>query len=90
MVNQSLCCGTPVVAFEMGAALESIYNRNTGYCARLKDAEDFAQGIDNIYRMSTMERIKMKERCRSFAVSHFSYSTRVSEILEIYRRYLEQ
>lgn len=87
MVNQSLCCGTPVVAFEMGTALESIKNRNTGYCAKLKDAGDFAYGIEKLFSMSSEELMAMRENCRSFAVDHFSYSSRVKDILDIYKRY---
>lgn len=87
MVNQSLCCGTPVVAFEMGTALESIKDRNTGYCAKLRDVGDFAKGIEYIYNLSLSNRRKLQEECRAYAVNHFSYSARVNNILEIYNRY---
>ena len=33
MVNQSLSCGTPVVAFHLGTALDMVDGHNTGYCA---------------------------------------------------------
>ena len=39
MVNQSLSCGTPVVAFEMGTAIDCIKGRGTGYCAELRNAK---------------------------------------------------
>lgn len=46
MVNQSLACGTSAVAFEMGTALDYVRGRNTGYCARLCDAEDYVHGME--------------------------------------------
>lgn len=89
MVNQSLCCGTPVVAFEMGTALESIKDKNTGYCAMLRDVDDFAHGIRQIYSLPKVKMQEMRENCRAFAINHFSYSARVKTILEIYCRHLE-
>lgn len=84
MVNQSLCCGTPVVAFGMGTALETIKNKNTGYCAILKDVDDFAKGIYYIYKLSLEDKIQMRTECRTLAEALFSYSSRVNKILEIY------
>lgn len=87
MVNQSLCCGTPVVAFEMGTALESIKGQNTGYCAKLQDSKDFARGIEMIFRLSEEEREKSRKKCREYAMNHFSYYSRVNNILSIYKKY---
>ena len=87
MVNQSLSCGTPVVAFEMGTALESIKGRPTGYCAKLKDSEDFAKGIDYLFRLTDSEREIICSNCRSFALNTFSYSARVNSVINIYNKY---
>lgn len=37
MVNQALSCGTPVVSFELGTALDVVKDKGTGYCAKMKD-----------------------------------------------------
>lgn len=87
MVNQSLCCGTPVVAFEMGTALESIKNKPTGYCAKLRDSKDFARGIEKIFRLTEEDRLNMRAKCREYAENTFSYSSRVNNILHIYEKY---
>ena len=87
MVNQSLCCGTPVVAFEMGTALESIKGQNTGYCAKLQDSKDFTRGIEVIFRLSEEERENSRKKCREYAMNHFSYYSRVNNILSIYKKY---
>ena len=59
MVYQAMACGTPVVAFAMGAALDAVRGRNTGYCARLKDADDLAQGMLCEIRL-TLEQFKQQ------------------------------
>ncbi len=45
MVTQSLMCGTPVVAFEMGVSLDLIKHKKNGYLSKLYDGEDFLKGI---------------------------------------------
>lgn len=87
MVNQSLCCGTPVVAFEMGAALESVKGRGTGYCARLKNSEDFAKGISFIYNMQEDDYSKMRKHCCDIAYKYTSFESHVKDFLRIYDKY---
>lgn len=43
MINQSIMCGTPVVSFEMGVALDLVITGQTGYRAKLKDSVDLAK-----------------------------------------------
>lgn len=88
MVNQSLCCGTPVVAYEMGAALESVKEKLTGYCAKLKDSDDFAKGIYQIYNLSEEELTLMRKNCRDVAMRQTSYEAHVDDFLRIYKKYL--
>ncbi len=44
-VMESLCCGTPVVGFEVGGIPDMISHKENGYLARYKDADDLADGI---------------------------------------------
>lgn len=84
MVNQSLSCGTPVVAFEMGTALEVVKNQNTGYCACMKDSVDFANGIEYIYYLDEENRKNMSKRCREIALRTTSYKSAVEQIMTVY------
>ena len=52
MVNQSLCCGTPVVGFEMGAVLQVVKDKGTGFCVKPKDSEALAEGIMQVLQMN--------------------------------------
>lgn len=84
MVNQSLCCGTPVVGFEMGSCLDAVMNKGTGYCAKLKDTDDYAAGIEYIYRLSAEEKKSMKAKCLEHAKNTYSYEAAVKRVLSIF------
>lgn len=89
MVNQSLCCGTPVVGFAMGACLDGVKDKGTGYCAKLKDSTDFANGIYEILNMDDAEKQMMSERCRKLAVDNYSLNASASRTIKQYYEYLE-
>lgn len=88
MVNQSLACGTPVVSFEMGTALDFIKNKGTGYCAKLRDAEDFARGIEKIIRLSASEYQTMRKECRLVSEELSSEERELKMYKEIFEKYL--
>lgn len=45
MVMEALCCGTPVVGFDVGGIPDMISHKENGYLSKYKDAEDLADGI---------------------------------------------
>ncbi len=81
MVNQSLACGTPVVAFEMGTALDVVKDRGTGVCAPVGDVAAFAAAIHTIYQLAVTapdQYADMRARCRSVAQTEHSYQAFVT------------
>ena len=46
----------PVVAFEMGVALDIIRHKENGYIAKWRDVDDFAEGI--LYCMTNYDKIQ--------------------------------
>jgi glycosyltransferase involved in cell wall biosynthesis len=44
-VQESLCCGTPVVGFDVGGIPDMINHKENGYLAKYKDAEDVCNGV---------------------------------------------
>ncbi|HEY3388159.1 MAG TPA: glycosyltransferase [Prolixibacteraceae bacterium] len=72
VINQSLMCGTPVVAFDMGVAKDFIQNGYTGYRAKLGDENDLANGIYSLLSMSSEELKRISENCRKIAIENFS------------------
>ena len=88
MVNQSLACGTPVVSFEMGTAIDYVKDKNTGYCAKLRDAEDYANGIGKIFQMSESDYQIMRKECRIVSEDLSSSDRELKMYKEIFEKYL--
>ncbi len=85
MVNQALMCGTPVVAFNIGTALDVVV-KETGYLAKYKDTDDFASGILKLLAMSLEEKEKMSQKCREIALQTCSYEAFERHIYEAFER----
>lgn len=74
MINQALMCGTPVIAFNIGVAIDLVISKRTGYCAKHEDLDDLVKGIKFIYNLNDIEKKTMTIECRNLALSTFSYS----------------
>lgn len=72
MINQSIMSGTPVVAFEMGVALDIVKTGETGYLAQWNDAADMAKGINNILDLNKEDYNIMAVKCRRLALQTYS------------------
>lgn len=69
MLNQSVMCGTPVVAFDIGVAKDLIKNGISGYKSDLYDTHSFALNILNMLRMQSMEYMLLRENTLRYAKS---------------------
>lgn len=72
MVIQSVMCGTPVVAFNTGIAMDAIKNGETGYLAQLADSSDLAKGIVYMLTLSQKELSEISINCRQLALSKYT------------------
>jgi glycosyltransferase involved in cell wall biosynthesis len=68
MINQSIMCGTPVISFEMGVALDLVITGETGYRAKMKDSKDLAQGLYKILTLSDDSYRDLSNNCRELAL----------------------
>lgn len=84
MINQSVMCGTPVVAFEMGVAYDLVITGETGYCAKLGDAKDLAYGMKYLLSLEKNEIWKIKNNCRSFGLKLCSPQVQVKQFVECF------
>jgi len=73
MVNQSLMCGIPVVAFDVGVAKDLIKNGITGYKAKSFDCNDFARGISKLIQLNELQAEEISKNCRETALNKYSY-----------------
>jgi len=80
MINQSIMCGTPVVSFGIGVALDLVHNGKTGYQAELYNAKDLAKGIHVILSLAEEEKNAYRNQCRNLGLELMNandYSQRI-------------
>lgn len=65
MVNYSMACGTPVLSFPIGVAIDLIRHKVTGYLAEMMNVEDLAEGMRFFYGLESEELNKMSKECIS-------------------------
>jgi glycosyltransferase involved in cell wall biosynthesis len=83
MINQSIMCGTPVVSFEMGVALDLVETGKTGYKAKIKDSFDMAQGIYDILTLDSEKYNDLSNNCRDRALRLCSPEVHIGQIWNI-------
>lgn len=72
MVSQSLACGTPVVSFNIGIALDCIKTGETGYLAEIGNVTDLSSGIEYILKMNQVQYAELQNNCITKAHKLFS------------------
>ena len=74
---EALACGTPVVAFRIGALPEIVINGKTGFL--VNDVDEMAHALGRFAEIDPQE-------CRQFVREHFSLQRMTTRYLEIYRK----
>jgi glycosyltransferase involved in cell wall biosynthesis len=86
---ESLACGTPVVAFDIGGLPDIVDHQRTGWLARPFDTEDLAAGI--AWVLSDRERTKqLGVAARETAEGRFSEPRIAGQYRELYERVLAE
>lgn len=84
MVNQSLCCGTPVVGFEMGACLDAVKGNGTGYCVPVKDVQAFAKSLQAYFYLPCAEKETIRQNCINYSQTIYSDEAFVKRVINSY------
>ena len=82
MVNQSIACGTPVIAFNQGTALDVLEDGYNGYKAEVGDYEAFAHCIVKMLRLSKPEYETMRENAREMSLRKNSLEAQYKQMKE--------
>lgn len=81
MVNQAIMTGTPVVSFNIGVSQDIVISGQTGYCARLMDKEDLANGIANVLLLNDVDYEIMCSNCRKIAMNNYSLKISTDKLI---------
>ncbi len=83
-VLESMACGTPAVAFNVGGVPELVRHMETGYLAVYQDPVDLARGIDLLLTDGEL-RERMGRRCREVVESEYSMDLQARRFEELYQ-----
>lgn len=86
-VIESLSCGTPVVAFDIGGMPDMITHQETGFLAEAYDAGQLLEGIR--WAFSGKDQTGLRERCRASAREKFDEKKVAGRYQKLYRDMLE-
>ncbi len=84
-VLESLGCGTPVVAFDIGGMPDAIDHMRNGYLAEPFDDADLAAGIGAILDLTKARYTKMRVAARKKSESEFEQVAQAKKYLELYQ-----
>lgn len=85
-IMESMACGTPVVAFDIGGNPDMIKHRENGYLARPFDADDLREGIRWI--IDNREYQTIAENARDTVVKKFDIQVVATQYAELYKSML--
>jgi len=83
-VLESLACGTPVVAFDVGGIPEMVQDGVTGCLVPFGEVEEMSRTIHALLA-DDESREKMRFQCREFVIKKFTREKQVRQYLELYR-----
>lgn len=72
MINQSLMCGTPVVCYDNGTAIDVVVNNVSGHKSAPGNKDGLAQGIAEILSLSREKYSEMRNASHDMAMRHNS------------------
>jgi len=87
-VLESLACGTPVVAFNIGGMPDLIEHHSNGYLAQPFDERDFAKGITWILEDSKRW-VELSLRARKKVLKEFTLEMQAKSYLKLYQELLD-
>jgi glycosyltransferase involved in cell wall biosynthesis len=82
-VLESLACGTPVAAFDVGGVPEAVRPGQTGYLARYKDAADLALGIGRMLDDAGLH-AELSAMCRKIAETEYGMDLQTDLFEKLY------
>ena len=78
MINQSIMCGTPVVAFNIGVAIDLVLDGTSGHTSEVGNTNSLAENIFKILFMEDLDYKIMRDNCRKTALKSYSFDACIS------------
>ncbi len=88
VIMESLACGTPVVAFNIGGNSDMIDHQKNGYLAKPYLATDLANGINWVINNNTANEVSQKAREKG--IENFSNAVVAKKYIQLYTEILKK
>ena len=85
-VMESLACGTPVLAFNIGGMPDMIVNSENGFLVNRVSGDELSRGIQRFIEMDTNSRQRLRENARKKVIDHFSSAHIANQYISIYKK----
>ena len=82
---ESICCGVPVVAFDVGGTSDIVVHKQTGYLANPYKSEQIAEGIE----WCIQKKEKLYNNCIEKSLTDFNTEKTVDAIINVYKEMLK-
>lgn len=79
MLAESMLCGTPVVAYQIGLAKDALINNVTGFIVPPANVSKFAEAIQQIIEMDDIAYRALSQSCSSKAAEIFNEQREIDE-----------
>ena len=87
-IMESLSCGTPVVAFDVGGNSDMIEHQKNGYLAQPFDTDDLAKGIEWVLNAPDYQ--QLCDNARDKVLTHFDSHLVAKQYIALYKEILAQ
>jgi glycosyltransferase involved in cell wall biosynthesis len=88
VLQESLACGTPMVASKVGGVPDLVRHGKTGYLVQPNDADDFRQGIIMLLDDHSL-RQTMRRECRDITLQEYTLELQTQRYLDLYQQALQ-
>jgi len=86
---ESLACGTPVVAFDIGGNGDMIEHKINGYLAKPYESKDLAEGIEWVLNLPIQDYNKLCENARKKVLEEFDSKIVAKKFISFYQEVLK-
>lgn len=85
VVIESLACGLPIVAFNVGGVSEIVAHMENGYLAEPQDIKSLSEGILHFVNLTHEDRLKFREKARKSVEKAFSENMIIEQYISLYK-----
>lgn len=88
VLQESMACGTPIVAFKVGGIPDLVRPEITGYLAQPEESDDLCNGVMQLLADENL-RQRMRRNCRKIATTEYSLELQAQKYIDLYRQVLQ-